>query len=849
MVIQPDQIPQIPGDIDVVATHGQTLKTKGKEFSDTGLDVHTTWQGLAAFYSAPEAATLFAATVPVQTKAADVGTGVVGVGGALVTYADTVRPIQARLASLKADAEVFRASVDGDDDWDSDQDKVDKNNDLLSRVNAELAAWQAAQRDCANTINALYGGTHYVQDNGDETQDANEFGFSADQLDSALDSDKGLPWGKSEERDKPWYEDTWDGVASVGKGFFVDGLWGDLKGLGNLVGFGGAEGAKEGWLGIYKLAIMASPPLVLSALALNQTQDLPGIPKGTLFNDYKEMGKGLLAWDTWKEDPARAFGNVGWNAVSVVFGTKGTGAALKVGKVGAIVDKIAGTVRVGGDVVKVEVGGLKVAETAAGKLDDAALKIDAVDPPATPRVDVPETPKVDADVPPRASDVPPRASDGPAADTPRHEPPRADSRGGDTTDGPRRTETPTHERPGADTAEPPRREPGESGGRDTDGPGTRTAHDDPAKPTGRDADGAGRREDAEGAGRRTDDREPALVGAPAREAADAADVPPERSVTHDRSDISDPVEKPAAPENGPTDRGPTASHDAPGGPRTDPDPLPDREPSTSHDALDQGTGDHATGDLGGKHGGDEPTPHEPDGSSSEPPSGTHDTPLPSDGWEKTPLQQFDPLPDTARLPVTKDADGLISTIDGKPVDQFVHDVVEQRGKSYLEHQKTGDVPRSGVGPVVSVVYDRVTGRIYEGTNKLAEQPLHPVLQERLDALDEAARTHPDKYDYGANPKTGLPDKGGYPHFSDPGTHAEIKAVNQALWDREAMGLPVNEQSLRSLTVDNVNPYGRNSGAHAPYCQNCDALLRNTDGLAGGRDPNEYLSSEHRGATP
>lgn len=382
-MIQPDEIPQVPGDIDVVATHGQTLKTKGKAFADSGLDVHTTWQGLATYYSAPEAATLFAATTPVKTKSADVGADIGSVGGALVAYADAVRPIQARLRSLQADARAFRADVRGDDDWNKDEDKVDQHNDLLSGVNAEVAAWQDAQRTCANTINALYGGTQYVRDDGN--RDPHEYGYSADQLDNA----DALPWGKSEERDKPWYEDAVDVVASVGKGFFVDGLWGDLRGLGNLVGFGGVDGLKASWSGVYRLAILAVPPLYFTALALNQFTDLPGIPKGTLFGDYKDMTKGLLAWDTWKEDPARAFGNVTWSVVSVVAGTKGTGSALKVGEVGALTERVVGTVRVSGDVGKVEIPGLKAAEDAASHLDDGALDLAPVNSPATPKIDAP----------------------------------------------------------------------------------------------------------------------------------------------------------------------------------------------------------------------------------------------------------------------------------------------------------------------------------------------------------------------------------------------------------------------------------------------------------------------------
>jgi Contact-dependent growth inhibition CdiA C-terminal domain len=324
-MINPGEIPQIPGDIEAVAAHAATLKSRGKEFGDTGSDVHSTWQGLSAFYSAPEAAELFAATGPVKQKSAAVGADVTAVGAALATYADEVRPIKARLSSLQSEAETFARSVKGDDDWRKDGDKVNQHNGLLSDVNGQVAAWMAAQRTCANAINALFGGTRYVEDNGDGTRNPNEFGYSKSLLDQATAGDDGVPWGKPEERDKPWYEDAIDAVVSFGKGVVVDGLWGTVKGLGNLVGFGGWDGLKQSWGGLLKLGLALSP----TWLMLNQVTDLPGLPKGTLSSTLEETGKGLLAWDTWKDDPARASGNVVFNVVSIVFGTKGAGATTK----------------------------------------------------------------------------------------------------------------------------------------------------------------------------------------------------------------------------------------------------------------------------------------------------------------------------------------------------------------------------------------------------------------------------------------------------------------------------------------------------------------------------------------
>lgn len=66
-------IPVIDGDMDALASHASGLSTAGAGITDAGARVHSTWQGLAAVYRAPEAAQLFAATAPIQHVTASVG--------------------------------------------------------------------------------------------------------------------------------------------------------------------------------------------------------------------------------------------------------------------------------------------------------------------------------------------------------------------------------------------------------------------------------------------------------------------------------------------------------------------------------------------------------------------------------------------------------------------------------------------------------------------------------------------------------------------------------------------------------------------------------------------------------
>ena len=47
-------IPGIGGDLDEVEAEGRTLRRLGRGVADTGVDVHTAFQGLRPFYSAPK---------------------------------------------------------------------------------------------------------------------------------------------------------------------------------------------------------------------------------------------------------------------------------------------------------------------------------------------------------------------------------------------------------------------------------------------------------------------------------------------------------------------------------------------------------------------------------------------------------------------------------------------------------------------------------------------------------------------------------------------------------------------------------------------------------------------------
>src|SRR3978361_2044713 len=138
-MIDPSGIPQYDGQPGEIVAQARAMSAGADAFASTGQEVHSTWQGLARVYTAPESGQLLAATQPVADRSAAIAADVHGVAAALTAFAETMAPIKLRLAQLKAEASSFVASVSGDDDWTDDGDKVDHNNKMLSEVGYMVA--------------------------------------------------------------------------------------------------------------------------------------------------------------------------------------------------------------------------------------------------------------------------------------------------------------------------------------------------------------------------------------------------------------------------------------------------------------------------------------------------------------------------------------------------------------------------------------------------------------------------------------------------------------------------------------------------------------------------------------
>ncbi|KND41193.1 hypothetical protein [Streptomyces stelliscabiei] len=336
------EIPEFTGNLEQLETDAGDIAFDGMAVGAAGLLIDANFNLLEPFYKAPEADQLFATTAPVAAAGHDLQTELSTVSKALLDYAAEVRPLVDRLDSLREEAAAFERRVADDDDWVADGDLIEENTSRRSAVNAAWAAFQAAELACHNKIVALVGGEPLVV--GDGSNKKNMYGYRAEDLDHA----GGLPWGDVVEESNPWYyfhEHAWDFTV----GFFVDGVWGTIRGLGTLVGVDGWDAAGQAWTGLGKLLtgiVITAVPVVGAAYWLAPDDKLPSWLRDSR-TAVVETGKALIAYDEWGKNPSRAAGAVTFNVLTTVFTGGAGGAVAGTGKAGAIAKAISFAGRAG----------------------------------------------------------------------------------------------------------------------------------------------------------------------------------------------------------------------------------------------------------------------------------------------------------------------------------------------------------------------------------------------------------------------------------------------------------------------------------------------------------------------
>ncbi|MFD3544280.1 hypothetical protein ACFWUW_01425 [Streptomyces sp. NPDC058655] len=328
-MIDAGKIPTFTGNLETLETHAASLKTTASSIRSTGRDVHNAFQALDPVYDAPEQEELLNSTIPVRDKADEFATKLESVSGALTSFATTARPLVNKMNQLRADAEKFAADNEDDDDWQQDQAKIDENGRLVREVGATWVAFQGVEREAANKITALVGGTRFVVDDG--SHQAGMYGFKESDVKGARET----PWGTADEREYTGLRAAWewtkDNVGGALKGFFVDGVWGTLKGLGSMLNVFDWDNFKKTWSGVGDVFGGVSGYIITP---YDWAMDKMFGPVDHSDRErqkaaLRNFGKSLVAWDEWGKEPSRAFGTVVFNGL-----TLGAGTALKLGKAG-----------------------------------------------------------------------------------------------------------------------------------------------------------------------------------------------------------------------------------------------------------------------------------------------------------------------------------------------------------------------------------------------------------------------------------------------------------------------------------------------------------------------------------
>lgn len=334
-MINPGGIPQYTGDFDKLSKAVTELRKRAISIRRNGQDVHSRFQATAAYYKAPEADQLFSSTRPVMDTADTFAGHIESLADALDTFAAEARPHAERLKRLKEEAIAFVDSVEGDDDWTNDQKKVDEHQALMDGVAEAVAGFQEAESNAVRKISAI---SPALCRPGPRP-------VSADTLKS-MDN---LPWGSPEGRThERWSLGWWGhGIKSwVWDGIVKDSLWGGLVGLGILVddlaGINGSQAQQETWdalrrtlVGVYAYGMEAA----------GQGDHLSDWQRGSKAYT-KEFGKGLIAYDQWQDDPARAHAVTSFNLLTLFAGP--AAGLAKVSKAGRVAEA-AGTLAKVGD--------------------------------------------------------------------------------------------------------------------------------------------------------------------------------------------------------------------------------------------------------------------------------------------------------------------------------------------------------------------------------------------------------------------------------------------------------------------------------------------------------------------
>lgn len=202
----------------------------------------------------------------------------------------------------------------------------------------------------------------------------------------------------------------------------------------------------------------------------------------------------------------------------------------------------------------------------------------------------------------------------------------------------------------------------------------------------------------------------------------------------------------------------------------------------------------------------------------EPPEGKDGVPWV--GGSKTDGVKLGQLPEDA---VKRDGDLITHvTVDGKdvPVDDYMKGLADERLKMYQGAKEAGTFTKNDTGAAMAVGIDRRTGAVYEGVNGDSAQVIpaadrHQTLSDRVQDMKD--NKGEDGYTW-RDESTGHDTKGD----DDPFGHAEVKAANGMLNERQAAGVESGDSAIGEMSFAPLFPWTKSSPART--CPNCSHLL-------------------------
>lgn len=362
------------GDPAALRAAANTILAETGRVKTAADTVKSTWGGLASHYHAPESAELLATVDPGVTDATSIKDDGTSMSDALTAFAGEIDKLNARKQKLEADAAALDKeageAADGvlwfTNDWRADRpDLLNREHALQAELEDIKRDWQTAQDECVDSMDGLFTTVKSRQGTNVPQVD-----ITPEQAPPPPQKPKPQGWGpfSGEFLDDPIgslknsASSAVNTVVDVGKGFW-DGGAEMVNGLADMTGLHGVDKMKETWGGMAtlgKTAFTAINPLASSEDRANAQRMMV------------EVGKALIDLETWKTDPARAFGKTLFSVASLAVGGFG-GAALKGATAGVKAASIADKASLAAKAVNVAEKVMDVAKSS--KVATAATKV------------------------------------------------------------------------------------------------------------------------------------------------------------------------------------------------------------------------------------------------------------------------------------------------------------------------------------------------------------------------------------------------------------------------------------------------------------------------------------------